>query len=211
MNGPRRAVVLTALAAILLLSLAVCALHGVNAVSLRGTARVSDYALLARAPEDATLDVALCEEARALPVYTDGERGFALLMEEPEVTDGLLIIEGGLLRFDQPVGEVRVRVGLIPVDAAPGAPATRSDEIVLLNTQMVRWNAELARENGFDDHCGFCATAAHKRLPDGQYDVVLLDESDGGRRLIDARVSVTLTDGGFAVGRVNDPEEAADE
>lgn len=206
-NGPRRAVVLAALAVILLLALAVCAAHWVNAVSPRGTARVSDYALLARAPKDA----ALGEDARALPVYADGERSFALLMEEPRATGGLLIVEGGLLRIDQPVGEVRVRVGLIPVDAAPGAPATRSDEIVLMNTQMVRWDAELARKNGFDDHCGFCATAALKRLPNGQYDVVLLDESDGGRRMIDARVSVILTDGGFGIGRVIDPEEAADE
>jgi len=115
MNGPRRAVVCAALAAILLLALAVCALHRVNAVSLRGTARASDYTPLARAPLDAKLDAAFGGEAWVLRGYTDGVRGCALFMEEPEAEGGLLIIRGGLLRLDQPVGEVRVRVGLIPV------------------------------------------------------------------------------------------------
>ena len=40
-DAPRRGVVLAALAAILLLAAAVCALHVVNALTLRGTARVS--------------------------------------------------------------------------------------------------------------------------------------------------------------------------
>ena len=48
-EGPRRGVVLSALAGILLLAAAVCALHVVNALTLRGTARVGDYTPLARA------------------------------------------------------------------------------------------------------------------------------------------------------------------
>ena len=48
-DTPRRGVVLVSLAAILLLAAAVCALHIVNALTLRGTARVSDYTPLARA------------------------------------------------------------------------------------------------------------------------------------------------------------------
>ena len=83
-----------------------------------------------------------------------------------------------------------MRVGLIP--------AERLEEIVLLNTQMVRW-AQAGRELVMDDHFGFAASAARRLLPDGQYAVVLVDESDGVRRLIDAGVDIALSRDGLTV------------
>lgn len=195
-EGPRRSVALLSLAAILLLAAAVCALHVVNALTLRGTARVSDYVPLARAEQNMAVegwgDV-------QLPVYTDGERSFALFLRELTETDGMLCISGALLRPEQAVGEVRVRVGLIP--------AERPEEIVLLNTQMVRW-APAGQEPGMDDHCGFAASAARRLLSDGQYAVVLVDESDGARRLIDAGVDIALSQDGLTAVRRNGAEEA---
>ena len=197
-EGPRRGVVLLSLAGILLLAAAVCALHVVNALTLRGTARVSDYTPLARAEQNMAVegwgDV-------QLPVYTDGERSFALWLREATETDGMLCFSGALLRPEQTVGEVRVRVGLIP--------AERPEEIVLLNTQMVRW-APAGQEPGMDDHCGFAASAARRLLSDGQYAVVLVDESDGARRLIDAGVDIALSQDGLTAVRRNGAEEAGE-
>ena len=197
-EGPRRGVVLLSLAGILLLAAAVCALHVVNALTLRGTARMSDYTPLARAEQNMAVegwgDV-------QLPVYTDGERSFALWLREATETDGMLCISGALLRPEQAVGEVRVRVGLIP--------AERPEEIVLLNTQMVRW-APAGQEPGMDDHCGFAASAARRLLSDGQYAVVLVDESDGARRLIDAGVDIALSHDGLTVVRRNGAKEAGE-
>ena len=195
-EGPRRSVALLSLVAILLLATAVCALHVVNALTLRGTARMSDYTPLARAEQNMAVegwgDV-------QLPVYTDGERSFALWLREATETDGMLCFSGALLRPEQAVGEVRVRVGLIP--------AERPEEIVLLNTQMVRW-APAGQEPGMDDHCGFAASAARRLLSDGQYAVVLVDESDGARRLIDAGVDIALSQDGLTAVRRNGAEEA---
>ena len=197
-EGPRRGVVLLSLAGILLLAAAVCALHVVNALTLRGTARVSDYTPLARAEQNMAVegwgDV-------QLPVYTDGERSFALWLREATETDGMLCFSGALLRPEQTVGEVRVRVGLIPSE--------RPEEIVLLNTQMVRW-APAGQEPGMDDHCGFAASAARRLLSDGQYAVVLVDESDGARRLIDAGVDIALSQDGLTAVRRNGAEEAGE-
>lgn len=197
-EGPRRGVVLLSLAGILLLATAVCALHVVNALTLRGTARMSDYTPLARAEQNMAVegwgDV-------QLPVYTDGERSFALWLREATETDGMLCFSGALLRPEQTVGEVRVRVGLIP--------AERPEEIVLLNTQMVRW-APAGQEPGMDDHCGFAASAARRLLSDGQYAVVLVDESDGARRLIDAGVDIALSQDGLTAVRRNGAEEAGE-
>ena len=197
-EGPRRGVVLLSLAGILLLAAAVCALHVVNALTLRGTARMSDYTPLARAEQNMAVegwgDV-------QLPVYTDGERSFALWLREATETDGMLCFSGALLRPEQTVGEVRVRVGLIP--------AERPEEIVLLNTQMVRW-APAGQEPGMDDHCGFAASAARRLLSDGQYAVVLVDESDGARRLIDAGVDIALSQDGLTAVRRNGAEEAGE-
>ena len=195
-EGPRRSVALLSLAAILLLATAVCALHVVNALTLRGTARMSDYTLLARAEQNMAVegwgDV-------QLPVYTDGERSFALWLREATETDGMLCFSGALLRPEQTVGEVRVRVGLIPSE--------RPEEIVLLNTQMVRW-VLAGQELGMDDHCGFAASAARRLLGDGQYAVVLVDESDGARRMIDAGMDIALSRDGLTVERREGAKEA---
>ena len=195
-EGPRRGVVLLSLAGILLLAAAVCALHVVNALTLRGTARMSDYTPLARAEQNMAVegwgDV-------QLPVYTDGERSFALWLREATETDGMLCFSGALLRPEQTVGEVRVRVGLIPSE--------RPEEIVLLNTQMVRW-VLAGQELGMDDHCGFAASAARRLLGDGQYAVVLVDESDGARRMIDAGMDIALSRDGLTVERREGAKEA---
>ena len=197
-EGPRRSVALLSLAAILLLATAVCALHVVNALTLRGTARVSDYVLLARAKQDMAVEEGLLGVAQ-LPVYTDGTRSFALYLQEPAETDGMLCFSGALLRPEQTVGEVRVRVGLIPSE--------RPEEIVLLNTQMVRW-VLAGQELGMDDHCGFAASAARRLLGDGQYAVVLVDESDGARRMIDAGMDIALSRDGLTVERREGAKEA---
>ena len=111
----------------------------------------------------------------------------------------MLCISGALLRPGQNVGEVRVRVGLVP--------AERPEEIVLLNTQMVR-RVLAGQALGVDDHCGFAASAARRLLPDGQYAVVLVDESDGARRLIDAGVDIALSRDGLTVVRGDGAEGA---
>lgn len=82
-------IVAASLAAILLLAAAVCALHFVNAVSLRGTASRSDYA----APADDVI---------------------AALVERIEEKDGVLTVGGALLRGN--TGVVRLRVALIGED-----------------------------------------------------------------------------------------------
>ena len=199
-DAPRRGVVLAALAGILLLAAAVCALHVVNALTLRGTAKVGDYVPLARAEQDMAVDEALFGAAQ-LSTYTDGTRSFALALTDPALEDGMLRISGALLRPGQTVGEVRVRVGLIPSE--------RPEEIVLLNTQMVR-RALAGQALGVDDHCGFAASAARRLLPDGQYTVVLVDESDGARRLSDAGVDIALSRDGLMVVRGDGAEEAGE-
>ena len=67
----RRGVVLGALAAILLLAALVCALHGINALLPRGSARVSDYTPLERMAEEIA-----AEGQERLPVYADGALRF---------------------------------------------------------------------------------------------------------------------------------------
>ena len=192
--------VLAALAGILLLAAAVCALHVVNALTLRGTAQVGDYVPLTRAEQDMAVDEALFGAAQR-STYTDGARSFTLALTDPALEDGMLCISGALLRPGQTVGEVRVRVGLIPTE--------RPEEIVLLNTQMVR-RTLAGQALGMDDHCGFAASAARRLLPDGQYAVVLVDESDGARRLIDAGVDIALSRDGLMVVRGDGAEEAGE-
>ena len=96
------------IATALLLAAAVCALHWVNAVSLRGTADVSEYLAL-----DAS-EAGLIPRVEA--VYEEG---------------GVLYVSGALMRPGQRVREVRVRVALMPL-------GEDSRELTLLNTQMVR-------------------------------------------------------------------------
>lgn len=184
MNKPKRGVVFAALLAIVLLAGAVCALHWVNAVSLRGTANLTAYTL------------------------TDGAaQNLVPVMEDPWVDRGVLHIRGALLRLDQPVGEVKVRVGLIPERIEDG---NAQQAATLLNTQMER-RYELAQEYGCDDHCGFHASVAEKYLEKGnvQYRVVLVDETDGAKRMITTGMTVTLIEGGLAFVQKNAPEEEA--
>ena len=89
----------------------------------------------------------------------------------------------------------------------PGCVSFHS--FVLLNTQMVRW-VLAGQEPGMDDHCGFAASAARRLLSDGQYAVVLVDESDGARRLIDAGVDIALSQDGLTAVRRNGAEEAGE-
>ena len=160
----RGAVVLAALAAILLLAVAVCALHWQNAVSLRGTIRLVD-----------------CET-------TDGAReGLTPLVEEARTRGGAIYLSGALLR-EGAVGEVRVRVALI---------RKGSDEATLLNTQMVR-RYDLAQAFGCDDHCGFAAAVRVGSLSPEEYDIALIDESDGARRLVTTGRTLTVGKAGSA-------------
>lgn len=188
----RRGVVLGAVVGILLLAAAVCALHGINALLPRGTVRVGDYALTER-----TAEAIEAEGQEALPVYADGALRFVPQVEAVTLARGVLCVSGLLLRPGQDVGEVRVRVGLVP-QVADGSAAW-AEQAVLLATQMVR-RSEAVRW-GADDHCGFAASAARRLIHDGQYAVVLLDESDGARRLIDTGVTIALAEDGLTVVR----------
>ncbi|MBR3795026.1 MAG: hypothetical protein IKK34_03205 [Clostridia bacterium] len=175
MNRPKGIVILAALLAILALSALVCVLHGVNAVSLRGT-----------------MPAAGC-------VITDGEaEGLRLLVEEPWMDGRVLHISGALMRVDQPVGGVNVRVGLMK--------AQQADEVIRLNTQMVRRYA-LAKEYGCDDHCGFHAAVSAGRLEDAEYHVVVLDEIGGEVRLLETGMTVTLHGDEFAYVRSDASKE----
>lgn len=181
----KKRVILPALAAILLLALAVCALHVQNAVSLRGTVPAGEYLL------------------------TDGAaESLVPLVEDPWMAYGVLHIRGALLRLNQPVGAVNVRVGLMAQDPETGAPA--ADEVILLNTQMVR-RFGLAKTYGCDDHCGFSAAAQASRLAGGDtpYRVVLVDETDGEKRMIETDMTVTPGEDGLAFVRVHQPGEEA--
>lgn len=96
------------LAAIFALAALVCALHWVNAVTLRGAADLSAYT-----PFEEDEAVALVEEARE-------ERG-------------VLLLSGALMHPGRGVGEVRVRAALLPLSGGRVC-----GEMTLLNTQMVR-------------------------------------------------------------------------
>lgn len=174
---PRMRAVLFALAAILLLALAVCALVVSNAIAPRGQALLSDY------------------------MQSDGTaEQLVLLTEEPWTAHGVLHIRGALLRMDQPVGAVNMRVALIPLHPDTGAWAQQ--EATLLNTQMVR-RFDYAAEYGCDDHCGFSAAVQISRLPTqaDAFRVALLDAADGVRRLMETDVVVRRTADGLAFVR----------
>ncbi|MGN0775212.1 MAG: hypothetical protein ACI4MM_00905 [Candidatus Ventricola sp.] len=167
----KKRVILPALAAVFLLALVVCILHVVNAVSLRGTAKLSEY------------DQTDGRTERLMPI-----------VETPWVEQDVLHIRGALVRMDQAVGSVNVRAGLIP--EMVGAGMTSQDEVILLNTQMVR-RFDYAAEYGCDDHCGFSAAVRMKRLPatEASYRVVLVDETDGAKRMIDTELRIVLAQG----------------
>ena len=179
--------IVPALLAILLLAAGVCALHGHNAVSLRGTVQVSGYSL------------------------TDGAaEGLVPIVHDPWEDNGVLYISGALLRPGQQVGAVNVRAALLPQALIEGEPAKTQETAILLNTQMVR-RTELAQQYGCDDHCGFYAAVQTDRLPEGtyQYRVMLADETDNGKRMIDTGLTVTPIEGGLAFARANPPEVEA--
>lgn len=176
-NRPRRSVIFAALLGIAALAALVCVLHGVNAVSLRGTMPADE-----------------CQ-------MTDGTaEGLRLLIEDPWMDGRILHISGALLRMNQPVGSVNVRVGLMEDLAA--------DEVILLNTQMVRRYA-LAQEYGCDDHCGFHAAVSVDYLKDehASYHVVVLDEVPGAVRLLQTGLTLTRQADGFASVRSGASQE----
>lgn len=178
-------VVLLALAAILLLAAGVCALHYVNAVFPCGTVAVSGYA-----PTDGAAE-------NLVPI-----------VEEPWADAGIIHISGALLRMDQEVGAVNVRVALIPEKIAEGEPAKEQEEAILLKTQMVR-RQDMKQTYGVDDHCGFHATVKRRALKgEGwQYRVALVDETDGAKRMIETNLWIAAIDGGLAHMRRNLPEQ----
>ena len=160
MDKPRTSVVLCALLAIVLLSLGVCALHWVNAVSLKGTITASSC------------------------IMTDGAADNLRLLVEDPWKDGCVIhISGALMRIDQPVGDVNMRVGLI-ADA-------HEDDVIVLSTQMVR-RPELAQIYACDDHCGFHASVDAGKLEETTYRVFVLDEISDTVRLMQTGLTVTL-------------------
>lgn len=186
---PKKRIIAAALLGILLLAGGVCALQMHNAVSLRGAARMADY------------------------VRTDGtQEGLVPLTDDPRADRGILHISGALLRPGREVGAVYLRVALLPETLAEGNPAQAEGTAILLNTQMVR-RADYAAAYGCDDHCGFYATAKVDSLPAGeyQYRVLLADETDGVKRMVDTGMTVVPIEGGLAFARVNPPEEEAQE
>ena len=160
MDKPRTSVVLCALLAIVLLALGVCALHWVNAVSPKGTMAAGSC------------------------VMTDGAaENLRLLVEDPWKAESVIHISGALMRMDQPVGDVNMRVGLMD-DA-------HEDDVIVLSTQMVR-RPELAQTYGCDDHCGFHASVDAGKLEKTTYRVVVLDEVSDTVRLLQTGLTVTL-------------------
>lgn len=133
-------------------------------------------------------------------VLDEAPEDLVLIANEPYDLDGVLHISGALLRPGKKVGAVNVRAALLG-DAA--------DTAILLNTQMVR-EYDLAAQYGADDHCGFHAAAQLRRLPDGDYRLVLADETDGARNLIKTNVSVTLEGGMLTAVRMTESEAQHD-
>lgn len=189
----RWCVVLLGLLAVLLLAAGVCVIHGVNAVSLRGVADSAEYRQVENTGGQLVLSAADHAQERTYMLYRDGEKNFGLHLADPWTDRGILHIEGTLLRIDQQVGEIRVRVGLL-----------KEDKVILLNTQMVR-RFQYAGNNGYDDHCGFAAAAIQERLlqDEALYQVVLVDETDGEKRMIYTGMTLGLVEGRLMLDREN--------
>lgn len=193
-------IIAAALAAIFLLAAVVCLLHGINAVSLRGTAERDAYVQLATDAELLTLPIENGGGERVYTMYSNGEKRFALYMDDPWIGRGIVHIEGTFLRIEQAVGEVRVRAALL----AQGA-----DEAIVLNTQMVRRHE--ARISGYDDHCGFSAAVSAGKLANDIYQVILVDETDGEKNMIYTGVSIRMhNDGRLTVYRNTTESEEQD-
>lgn len=203
----KRGVVLGALAAIVLLAAVVCLLHGENAVSLHGTVKAGECAAVeSDAGRLADWQGETVELSRA-----EDER-FLTYVRDVHAEGGVLYISGALMRLRQEVGEVRVRVGLIAEELGGGKGTAVSEDVLLLNTQMVREGA-LAEQYGCDDHCGFAAAVRKSALrtatEGGQYRIVLIDGEDDIPRLFETGCRVTIDEGGFAWAVVTAPEEEA--
>lgn len=159
MSAPVRGrLVLLLLAGIVLVAAVVTGVQVANAHALRGVVDAQACRLTDGAQED------------LLPVL---ERAWV----EPE---HMLHVEGALLRLDQPVGEVNVRIGLM----ADG-------QVILLNTQMVR-RPDYAQAYGCDDHCGASALADVRDIGQGTYDVVFVDVQGEETRLITTGMSLCI-------------------
>lgn len=190
MNAPapvKRSVALAGLLAAAVVAVIVCALHAVNAGSLRGVIPAASCEI-----EAAQMLYMRGGDARALAGGADG--GAIALVREAAADETYLRITGALMRPGRTPGAVNVRVGLIPEDVMGGA---RGESVILLNTEMVR-EPELAAAYGCDDHCGFAALAGLDGLGDGAFAVVLIDESDAARKLIDTGVHIGLTGGALS-------------
>ena len=157
MSAPVRGrVVVPLLAAIVLIAVAVTGIQVVHAHALRGVMDVEAGRLT-----DGTQENLLAVLERA--------------WIEPEHT---LHVTGALLRLDQPVGEVNVRIGLM----ADG-------QVTLLNTQMVR-RPDYAQAYGCDDHCGASALADVRDIEAGTYDVVFVDALEEDTRIVTTGASL---------------------
>lgn len=178
----RRGVVAGALAAIALLAIAVCALHGLNAYSLRGTVLLDNCA-----------------------AYDAQAAGEAPIVEDVYRQGGALHIVGLWPRRD--VAQANVRVGLV---FTPWASGQEEASVTLLNTEMVR-RFELggAYDDHCGFHA---AVLIKTLRTDGQYRAVLLDERDGALRRVETDVAgISLSEGGVSVARKTKPEEARHE
>lgn len=175
-------VIVPALLVIVLLATAVCALHGFNAVSLRGEIKAGEYTMI-----------------------NAGEENLVLILDEPKMQKNTMHLSGALLRPGRNVGGVNVRVALLPLTSDETGAA---ETLILLNTQMVR-RQEDASQYGADDHCGFYATADIRFLKDKgtAYRVVLADETEGAKHLIETDMTVTLAEGGAVFAHAQQPED----
>jgi len=180
MNQPRKGVVGIILAAIFLLAALVCGLHWINAVSLRGTIAINEYEIMN---------------------LTDLNKN-KLIVSEPWTDGSVLHIEGALLRFDQSVGKVNLRVGLI--EKKQDGESNVDQRVILLNTQMVR-RRDLATEYGCDDHCGFHAAVATAYLDkdgDGVWSVVLTDKTGDKKQMILTGIEIGLNGNEVSVNQM---------
>lgn len=178
-----KGVVAIAMAMIFLLAAAVCVLHAQNAVALRGTIRVGDCEMI----EDGVSKLVSTPDAQVLEIDKGTDERFVTYVGPIWRNGGLLRVSGALLRLAEPVGEVRVRAGLVAVrldeDGVPDGSLSPSDEVILLNTQMRR-RTSLPMVYECDDHCGFEAAARTDALREGTvYELVLVDRADAGTRL----------------------------
>ena len=105
------------------------------------------------------------------------------VVEEVQAENGLLRVKGMLLRPGQDVGAVNVRFGIL-----------KDGKVRLLNTEMVRRPEEAAAHQS-DDHCGAQALADLKDIPDGEYELVFVDQRQEEVKVIPTNVRIALSEG----------------